>query len=272
MPVIAYNDPNHNLPTPEEIRTTWCFGLPLYAKSATQWTAAGQVMSDNDIQLFVDSAIKEVERRLGVFLKPTIIKCEYTAYQQGLIEDVDYDITEPAYDYAYDSYRQWGFMTLRQYPYLSIEGLKLVLPNGQRIVDFADPNLGGLPPNPSSWIKTYKEVGQVRIVPYAGSPSVLSVAGWAGSSAYPMFIGTWDRDVPQSFWVDYTAGFALGKVPQDVRNIVAKMAAVDLLGIAGEALLAGIASQSTSMDGLSESFSTTASAENTTKYHWSFAA
>lgn len=264
MAVIAYNDPRHNLPTPDEIRTNWCFGLPLYAKQATQWTKAGQVMSDEDLQVFIDSATKEVERRLGVFLKPTIIKCEQAAYSQGLVEGVDYDVVEPPYDYAYDQYQNWGFLTLRQYPYLSIEGFKMILPNGQQVIDFAQNELGGLPPNPSSWIKTYKEVGQVRVVPYAGSPSVLSVAGWAGSSAYPMFMGTWDRDVPQTFWVDYTAGFALGKVPYDVRNVVAKIAASDALGIAGEALLAGVASQSIGMDGLSQSFSTTASAENTT--------
>lgn len=264
MTVVQYTDSNHNLPTPAEIRTNWCFGLPLYAKQATQWTQAGQVMADADIQKYINSAIKEVERRIGVFLKPTVIKCDYTAFTQNLVEGTDYDLSEPPYDYAYDQYQNWGFMQLRQYPFLSVEGMKMVLPNGQQVVDFGDPSLGGLPPNPKSWIKTYKEVGQVRLVPYAGSPSVLSVAGWAGSSAYPMFMGTWDSDVPQSLWVDYTAGFGLGKVPDDVRNIVAKLAAIDVLGVAGEALLAGIASQSIGMDGLSQSFSTTASAENTT--------
>jgi hypothetical protein len=265
MPVIDYMDARHNLPTVEEIRKTWCFGLPLYAKSATQWTAAGQVMSDEDIELFIRGAISDVEKQLGVLLKPTIVRNQYTAYLQSLQEGIDYDILEPAYDYAYDRFNNWGFMQTRQWPFLSIDGFKMTLPNGQQVLDFGSDQLGGMPPKPTSWIKPYPKQGQIMLVPYTGVSSVFYVGGGTSSAGALSILGNmWTRDMPQCLWLDYTAGFALGKVPSGVRNIVAKMAANDVLGIAGDALLAGIASMSTSIDGLSQSISTTASATNNT--------
>lgn len=258
--VVPYNDPGHNLPTVDHIRTRWCFGLPLYAKSNTLWTRAGEVMKDPDIQSFIDSAVKEVERFLGVYLKPTIIKCTHTVYSQQLVEGVDFDLSEPPYDYYYDQYSNWGFMQTREYPFISVEGLKMALPNNQAAIDFAHPATGGLPPNPASWIKINGEVGQVRIVPYSGGSAVLA----AGLGTSSMFLGSFSRNLPQALCLDYTAGFATGKVPPDIVNVVAKIAACDLLGIASEALLAGVASVSTGIDGLSQSYTTTASAENMT--------
>jgi hypothetical protein len=70
--------------------------------------------------------------------------------------------------------------------------------------------------------------------------------------------------MPQMIYVDYVAGYKIGAVPEDIRNAVAKIASIDILGIAGDAILAGVASLSTGIDGLSESFSTTASATNAT--------
>jgi hypothetical protein len=265
MPVVDYLDPSHNLPTVAEMRTRWCFGLPLYTKSATQWTPAGAVLADEDIESFIRAAISDVEKRLGVLLKPTIIRNQWTAYQQGLTEGTDYDILEPAYDYQYDNFNNWGFLETRQYPFISIDGFKLVLPNGQRVLDFGSDQLGGLPPNPASWIKPYPKQGQIQLVPYTGVSSVFFVGGGDASAGGLSILGNmWTRDLPQSLWLDYTAGFALGKVPASVRNIVAKIAARDILGIAGEAFLAGVASTSSSLEGLSYSVSTTASATNTT--------
>lgn len=265
MPVVDYLDAAHNLPTVEEMRTRWCFGLPLYAKAPTEWTAAGQVLSDTDIENFIRSAISNVEKELGVFLKPTIIRNHFDAYTKGLKEGEDYDLLEPAYDYKYDSFNNWGFVETRQYPFISIDSFKLMLPNGQLVLDFGDPALGGMPPKPTSWIKPYPKQGQINLVPYSGISSVFFVGGGSASAGSLSILGNlWTRDLPQCLWLDYTAGFELGKVPASVRNVVAKMAAIDILGIAGDATLAGIASYSTGIDGLSQSVSTTASATNAT--------
>ena len=224
--------------TPQEVRERWCFGLPLTKSN-------GQAMDDIDIKVFIYAGIKEVERRLGIFLRPTKIVCN-----PQLRDIINYDLAEPPYDYHVRQYRHWGFLQLRQYPIVSVEKIQLVLPNYQQVVDF-----------PMDWVKVYPKVGQINIVPYAGSPTIMTVAAAAGT-AMPFLTGQFSRNFPQAIWVDYTAG--LNIVPEDVRSIVAKFAAIDVMGIAGDAILAGIASIGTSVDGLSENFSTTASATNAT--------
>lgn len=241
--IVSYRETN--LPTPDEIRHKWCFGLPLSQPN-------GDVIPDEDIQLYIDAAIKYVERRLGVFLKPTVIACN--PEERGLVQGVDYEVAEPPYDYNVRQYRQWGFLQLRQRPVIELLDFRLVLPNGMTIVDFM---------TKPEWIKLYPRQGQIHIVPYAGDPTLFYILGGT-QMGYPFTTGQINTSLPQMFYVDYIAGFPLNQVPEDVRNVVAKIAACDVLGIAGEALLAGIASMSTSVDGLSESFSTTASATNTT--------
>ena len=223
--------------TADEVRNTWCFGLPLTKSD-------GSAMPDTDIEAFIDVATVEVERRLGIFLRPTKIKCNPTE------EDTDYDLAEPPYDYDLERYRAWGFVQLRQYPIVSVERVRLVLPNNKTVVDFKH-----------DWIKVNPKSGHVRLVPYAGDPSVMTIAGAAGTS-FPLLTGQFARNFPHAIWIDYTAG--LTEVPHDIQAVVAKLAAIDVLGIAGDAILAGVASVSTSVDGLSESFSTTASATNAT--------
>lgn len=227
--------------TPRDVREKWCFGLPLIKED-------GAPMPDEDLQLYLDSAIKEVERRLGIFLKPTKIVCNPES--QGLVKGVDYDLEEPPYDYNLRQYKNWGFLQLRQYPILSVERVRLVLPNYQEVVTFD-----------KDWIKVYKKHGQINIVPYAGSPTVMTVAGASGT-AFPFLTGQFARNFPQAIWIDYTAG--LDEVPADIRAVIGKIASIDVLGIAGDAILAGYASISTSVDGLSQSMSTTASATNAT--------
>lgn len=242
LDVALYYKYEDLLVRPSEVRNRWCFGLPLHSADT------GDIMPDSDIAIYIRAAEREVERRLGVFLNPRKIVCN-----PDLREDIgeeDYDLFEYPYDYDFRAYRQWGFLQLRQYPIISVERVSLVLPNYREVVTFHE-----------DWVKVNHKVGQIRIVPYAGSPTVMTMAGMAGT-AYPILMGQFGRDIPQAFWIDYTAG--LPEVDQSLRNIIAKLAAIDVLGIAGDAILAGIASVGTSVDGLSENFSTTASATNAT--------
>jgi hypothetical protein len=229
------------LVTPQEVRDRWCFGLPLNKED-------GAVMTDDDLLAFIDSATAETERKIGVYLTPKrIVSCPDV---RGLKKRIDYDIEEPAYDYDVRQYNSWGFIQLRHNPIISVSKVMMVLPNGQKVVDF-----------PMEWVKVYKKSGQINIVPYAGSPMVMTIAGGSGSS-YPLLSGQFARNFPQAFYIDYVAG--IEEVSQDIKEVIAKLAAIDVLGISGDAILAGIASLSTSVDGMSQSFSTTASATNAT--------
>lgn len=239
MTVTIVDYSQTNLPTVDEIRNRWCFGLPLNKED-------GEVMSDGDIHQYLMGAVKQVERKLGIFLKPTVIACN--PHERGLIQGVDYEVEEPPYDYDWFAYRQWGFLQLRERPVQELLTFKMVLPNGQLIVDFLSKD---------EWVKLYKDQGQLHIVPYAGDPSLFAILGGT-QTGYPIVTGQLNSRLPQMFYVDYIAGYPLGKIPDDVCNVIAKIATIDILGIAGDAVLAGVASLSTSIDGLSESMATTA--------------
>jgi hypothetical protein len=61
--------------------------------------------------------------------------------------------------------------------------------------------------------------------------------------------------------IDYVAGFeSSDTVPNDLRAAIGKMCAIELLNIIGDGLMSGFSSSSLSMDGVSESFSSTQSA------------
>ena len=68
-------------------------------------------------------------------------------------------------------------------------------------------------------------------------------------------------NIPDYWDFQYTTGFDLDDLPYDLMNVVGKIATFGPLGIAGDLILgAGIAGQSLSVDGLSQSISSTASA------------
>jgi hypothetical protein len=61
--------------------------------------------------------------------------------------------------------------------------------------------------------------------------------------------------------IDYIAGFeSSDDVPMDLREVIGKQVAVSLLNVIGRGLMSGFSSSSLSMDGVSESFSSTQSA------------
>lgn len=70
--------------------------------------------------------------------------------------------------------------------------------------------------------------------------------------------------IPDYWRIQYITGWDTDQMPMDLINVVGMVASFGPLGIAGDLILgsAGIASQSLSIDGLSQSISTTASATN----------
>jgi len=63
--------------------------------------------------------------------------------------------------------------------------------------------------------------------------------------------------------VNYTAGFAAGKIPEIIKDLVGQKAAIGVLHIMGDLIAgAGIANKSISLDGVSQSIGTTSSATN----------
>jgi hypothetical protein len=176
------------------------------------------------------------------------------------------------HDYERESANQWMFTTLWRGPVISVEAVKLVLP-GEQLMRTV----------PKSWIHVQRDSGQLQIVP--GGASTPMGALWAPLWSRWTNIG---RAIPDMIRVDYTAGFGkapegsydwdiLGPEPDSVshpdpevdelpgviKDCVGKTAAFGPLNIAGDLIVgAGIASQSLSIDGISQSIGTTSSATN----------
>lgn len=190
---------------------------------------AGNEFPDLMFEWGIRWAIANVEKHLDIKIRPT-------------------SLTE-RYDYYVDDYLNWSFIDLRECPVVSVESVKVMWPSNTAVITF-----------PSEWIQLRAEEGQINIVPSSGSLSQVLLT--AGGSFLPL-VSSGRKFVPGILEVQYTAGFAEGQVPMDIRDLVGKWACFAPLNVAGDLIVgAGIASKSIGIDGLSMSLNTTSSATN----------
>lgn len=188
----------------------------------------GTPMPDRLYEHFIKSAVDWVEKRLDI---PIIEK----------------SITEERHDYFKEDYNSYIWLETREYPVIAVTEVKMVMPGEVTTQTFDD-----------DWIHLREESGQINIVPGTGGPS--NTLFLANGEWLPYFNGR-GRHIPDVFRITYRAGFET--VPANIIDIVGKVASYGPLNIAGDLLGgAGIASQSLSIDGLSQTFNTTSSATN----------
>lgn len=223
------------LVTCDDMRYTYLWGTDFKA-------ANGQSYTDAQIEYFVKSAMCDMERKLDITIKKQRIRCNATV--RNLEKGKDYDSEEAMYDFRYGKISRYAVITTRQRPILQLHSLQLCsrLCHNRELKDstIIDSNKGILkllerPVRPN---ETYNNIGQA-----------IGMYGNQTMGAHLFYA------------IDYDAGFENSdSVPSDLREIVAKHAAVSLLNIIGDGLMSGFSSSSLSMDGLSESFSSTQSA------------
>ena len=206
-----------------DLKTNYLFGLDLTDDSGTPYP-------DTLYEHFIRSAVSWLEHRLDIPIAPRSIEDE-------------------AHDYFREDYNKYIWMHLKEYPVISVDEVRLVLP-GEQVVQVFEPE----------WVHVQKESGQLQLVPGAGSAGSILLGA---SGAWIPFIYGGNKFIPDAFRVDYTAGFEPGRVPPLILDLIGKKASFGPLNIAGDLLGgAGIASQAISVDGLSQSFNTTSSATN----------
>lgn len=140
--------------------------------------------------------------------------------------------------------RDWdtyGTFQLDEFPVISVEKVELALPGADPIVF------------PADWVKLDRGSGVLHLVPTASNVPVMF-------KSVPLLH---TKFLPQAVRISYTAGFELGKLPANLKDMIGKEAASGPLNIGGDLVGgAAIASQSMSVDGLSQSVNTTSSATN----------
>ena len=240
---VGYTFGNYKVPegqwgdvvTPDDLRFTYLWGTDFKATN-------GQSYTDEQIQYFIDSAVAELERQLDITIKKR--KIRYNAAERNLVKGSDYDIDEAVYDFKYSRISRYGLINTRRKPIIKLHKLELL----SRFSGFRDL---------TQTTVVDKTKGVLKLMERPIRPSETS-------SGIQTAIGIYGNQTLQAqlfYAIDYDAGYETSDdVPQDLRQIIAKQAAVSLLNIIGDGLMSGFSSSSLSMDGLSGSFSSTQSA------------
>lgn len=245
---IGYSFGNYTAPkgswgtpvTPDDLRYTYLWGTDFKATN-------GQYFTDEQTQYFIDAAITELERELNICIRKRVIRCE--PEKRNLVRTTkaaqgDYDEEEPPYKYKQEEINSRGLITTRQRPIIKVTKCELI-------------NAANNPMDllPSVYIEKKKGVINFTNRPWRRSDTYNNVA----KVLFPYGENTW-----RSYFyyaVDYEAGYETSDdIPDDLRQIIGKQCAISLLNIIGDGLMSGFSSSSLSMDGISESFSSTQSA------------
>ncbi len=221
--------------TADDLRYTFMWGVDFKASN-------GESFTDPQIEYQIETATKQIERQLNITLKKTRIKCD--PGRRGLKKGVDYDEEENYYTYSRAKIQRNGLIDLRKRPVLSVSRLDLMSRH----------NAG------RSLLDAYTiDKTKGRITFFNRPPRADDSYRAVQVAAYPYGAETWERNL--LYAIDYTAGYEKSDdVPADLRDVVAKKGAIALLNNIGRGLMSGFSSSSLSMDGVSESFSSTQSA------------
>ena len=229
--------------TADDMRYTMLFGIDTVAAdiATSEW-------EDVQFEQQVDEAVGDFEsyltmdiRRRKYVTRPADSLIQSRFWREG----VDYTNEDDPYDFDPHLWNEYGFIQLRHWPLISVSRAKWYSPVQGEIMDMIE----------NGWLRLHKEMGQVRMFPTGGfSYGPYSVYG-------PLWTNNYADRYPGGFQFDYETGYKSAEfIPEGLRGVIGKYAAIKSLATIGDGLLAGFSSQSVSLDGLSESFSSTQSA------------
>lgn len=208
-----------------------------------------QELDDSVYEHLIDTKIPYAEQQLGIAILPRIIANE-------------------RHDYYANDFMHYNYIQTYERPILQVNSVEMMY-NNQRLEKF-----------PTSWLKVYTRTGEIEVNPavIVGDSSVMNggeayMDGTQAISSAPLWglPGIASTDVvPQALQYTYVAGMLPPtrrgitrdwEVPLDLVQLIAKYVLRELLEIWGDLIIgAGIAGESLSVDGISESTTTTQSA------------
>ncbi len=194
-------------------------------------------LKDFDIQVLREEIILpsqvELERETEVYFAP-------------------HQVIDEKHDYYLEEFRKTFWLTqLYEFPIISVEAMTLKY--NKRVIAEIDPD----------WLVISERMGTVELVPQAaGSTGYLYSMIVTGLSGLSVDLFTGFYRIPVFFHIDYTAGVDFDNLPNreqsDIRHAIGRRTAINLLQKIDDRM--GISAESTSIDGVSQSISYTASA------------
>jgi hypothetical protein len=187
----------------------------------------GNKMGEGLLDHYIRSAVVHTQRMLQVVIEPV-------------------DVVNEVHDYYANDFMQWSFLTLHKRPIIEVTKMSMVFGN-QEMFSI-----------PQDWIRSFSNAGQVQLFPVSGSTGSLIITA-NGSFMPGVSMGLY-QNAPGMWRVSYRAG--MEDVPEDLVEYIMKRASVGILQVWGDLIIgAGIANQTISIDGLSQSIGTTQSPE-----------
>jgi hypothetical protein len=237
--------------TVDEFKAECLVGVPL-----TFTDRAGNLVNypDTSILRRIKAAVNTLERRLQIDIWPRKVITRAHALHPEMVQGVDYDIDEDPLDYLARDFFAQGYVKLRRWPIIRLDGMQFRFPENVVIHDM-----------PQEWLRVYHQTGQVHIIAVAGSTMPVIIGREGGF--LPLLTASLQRSgVPQLVYVQYTSGvdwqneeFSRGwnagqEFYEDLRQAIQYQAKISVL-IDLSAFALGIGSESLSEDGQSESVS-----------------
>jgi len=229
--------------TPDDLRYTMMWGIDSIGSDIAQ-----SEWEDEQFRQIAREAVSEFEslltmdiRRKSWVTRPADSLVQSRLWREG----VDYTNEDEPYEFDPQLWTKYGFIQFRHFPIIKVTRAKWNSPVGGEIMDMIA----------NDWLRVEKQLGQVHMFPQGGfSYGPYSVYG-------PLWTRNNGAKYPDAFEFDYETGYKNADlVPDGLRSVIAKYATIKCLSVIGDGLLAGFSSQSVSLDGLSESFSSTQSA------------
>lgn len=224
--------------TPEALKS-YMFGIEV------RDPATGESMSDVYYQHYLEVAIAKAEKTLDIVILPRVVENEH-------------------HDYNSSDFNSYMYVHVYNRPILYVEDLRLEM-GGKTLYSY----------NPEWW-RVYGLAGHVEIMPTALMQSTIGSFGFGeGVYGMPMYGampigGTQSTFAPQMIDVTYVAGLLPRtragvardwEVSADLEQLVFKYALIEVFQQWGRLIIgAGIAGQTLSIDGVSETIQTTQSA------------
>lgn len=194
----------------------------------------GNPIPDEQLDFYIQAAQKEIQDTLSV-------KLVRQAYKESK-------------DFFFDDWLKWAYIPT-SYPVVKAKKMQGFI-NSTLQVDY-----------PEQWLSSKRQEGEedvyhrtINLVPVTGSQNN-TISGSAVFVGIAPFIGYFgNKQIPNYWEVTYLTGF--NKVPADILNAIGKKASINIFTQLGDILFGGpgIANKSISIDGLSQSIGSTASA------------
>lgn len=186
----------------------------------------GNKMKEGMLEHYIKSAVQHTQRMLQIEIEPV-------------------EIVDEIHDYYANDVNNWTFFQLHKRPIIEVNRLTL---------NYGDRQMFEIP---KDWVRAPGNSGQIQLFPVSGSAGGLMLT--AGANFVPLLQGMYAY-APSMWKVSYKAG--LQDVPEDMVEYIMKRASVGILQVWGDLIIgAGIANQTISIDGLSQSIGTTQSPE-----------